>query len=154
MANSEIMYQGHNDVRASFHFERSRLNSLFMEAVNYPLVFVCAGVGYGKSSAVHDFLAAYKADTAWLQISEHDNNAIRFWEHHVHAMAQYNRPLARTIDKFGFPDTTDKLSHYMALLNNQAGGKRLVFVMDDTHLLLDPSILRFTEYFVGRNSSF
>ncbi|MCL2834961.1 MAG: LuxR C-terminal-related transcriptional regulator [Treponema sp.] len=144
----DTSYQKDRNNRTSLFFERPRLNSLFMEAVNYPLVFVCAGAGYGKTSAVHDFLEAYQTDTYWLQISELDNAGTRFWEHHVHAMAQINKPLAKIIDKFGFPDTTEKLSHYMAMLHNQVGGKRLVLVMDDTHLLLDSSILRFAEYVV------
>ncbi|MCL2833235.1 MAG: hypothetical protein FWD78_08700, partial [Treponema sp.] len=36
----------------------------------------------------------------------------------------------------------------MVMLRSLAGGKRLIFVMDDTHILMEPSIIRFAEYVV------
>ncbi|MCL2833236.1 MAG: hypothetical protein FWD78_08705 [Treponema sp.] len=101
----DITSQHADNTRSDFYFERSRLNNLFTEAVKYPLVFVCAGAGYGKTSAVHDYLEKYKADTVWIQLSEFDNISTRFWEHHVNAFAQINKPLAKAIEKFRFPDT-------------------------------------------------
>jgi len=65
----EAMPQIRNEGFSSFYFERFRLNQLFAEAVKYPLVVVCAGAGYGKTSAVHDFAQEYQEVTAWIQLS-------------------------------------------------------------------------------------
>ena len=57
-----------------------------MQALKYPLIMICAGAGYGKTSAVYDFTQKYKAETAWIQLSERDNVGGRFWENYLHSM--------------------------------------------------------------------
>ncbi|MDR0442681.1 MAG: LuxR C-terminal-related transcriptional regulator [Treponema sp.] len=134
-----------NGSRALFHFERPRLNKLFTEAVKYPLVVVCAGAGYGKTSAVHDFAEEYQAATAWIQLSERDNVGARFWENFTHTMMQVNASLAGAISKLGFPDTRDKVNQYIALLHHHVEIKRRIIVMDDFHCIYEPSVIRFVE---------
>ncbi|MDR1836949.1 MAG: hypothetical protein LBQ89_04740, partial [Treponema sp.] len=74
------MQQENINSYSAFHFKRSRLIQLFMDAMKYPLIMVCAGTGYGKTSAVHDFVQEYQATTVWVQLSERDNVGGRFWE--------------------------------------------------------------------------
>jgi len=131
---------------ALFYFERSRLNDLFMEAMKYPLVLICAGTGYGKTSAVHDFVQKNHVDTAWVQLSIRDNLGTRFWENYTYTLAQLNKPLARDIKKLGFPNNIDKLNQYMSLMHNHTEMKQQIIVLDDFHLIEDPSVIRFVEY--------
>jgi len=141
----DVKPQAYNDSRASFHFNRPRLNQLFTEAVKYPLTVVCAGAGYGKTSAVHDFAQEYQATTFWLQLSERDNTGARFWESYIHALTMVNSPLTKALSKLGFPDTKDKLSHYQTLLNELVEKKRRIIVMDDFHCIEEPSVIKFIE---------
>ncbi|MDR2701435.1 MAG: helix-turn-helix transcriptional regulator, partial [Spirochaetaceae bacterium] len=129
----ETLLQLRPEGASSFHFKRPRLNQLFMEAVRFPLVVVCAGAGYGKTSAVHDFVEEYQATTAWIQLSERDNVGARFWESYIHSLTQVNIPLAQAMTKLGFPDTKEKLRHYQTLLHNLVEMKRRIIVMDDFH---------------------
>jgi len=131
---------------AFYHFERSRLNDLFVQAVQYPLVLVCAGAGYGKTSAVHDFTNYYKADTAWIQLSERDNVGARFWENYTHTLSQMNESFAESIYKVGFPDTIDKLNQYTSYIRQHVDPKRRIIVMDDFHFIKDPTVIRFIEH--------
>jgi len=141
----EAMPPSHNDNYVSLHFERPRLNQLFAEAVKYPLVVVCAGAGYGKTSAVHDFAEEYQATTFWLQLSERDNTNARFWESYTHALTKINALFAKELTKMGFPDTKEKLNHYQVLLNDLVEKKRRIIVMDDFHYIEEPSVIRFIE---------
>ena len=146
-----IKIQAHSTKCASFHFERPRLNNLFTEAVRYPLVLVCAGAGYGKTSAVHDFTqrydtGEYPTDTAWIQLSERDNIGGRFWENYINTISLSSRPIAEEIGKFGFPDNLDKLNQYLALIRSKAEVKQRILVMDDFHLIENPSVIRFVEH--------
>jgi LuxR family transcriptional regulator, maltose regulon positive regulatory protein len=133
------------DNRNSLSFERPRLNQLFAEAVKFPVVVVCAGAGYGKTCAVHDFAQEYQATTFWLQLSERDNTSARFWESYIHALTKLNAPLAKALTKLGFPDTKDKLNHYLTLLDDLVEKKRRIIVMDDFHCIEEPSVIRFIE---------
>ena len=129
-----------------FHFQRQRLNNLFLEAARHPLVLVCAGAGYGKTSAVHDFTQKYKEDTAWVQLSARDNVGARFWENYTNTISLINEPFAQEIGNFGFPDTIDKLNQYLVLARSYAEIKQRIIVMDDFHLIEDPSVIRFVEH--------
>ncbi|MDR3020625.1 MAG: hypothetical protein LBU66_06955, partial [Treponema sp.] len=132
--------------RALFHFERSRLNHLFIEAVRYPLVVVCAGAGYGKTSAVHDFVKEYQAPTAWIQLSERDNIGSRFWENYVHTMGLVDLPFSKAVRKIGFPDTVEKLDQFMEISREFSTSlEKRIIVLDDFHYIEDPLVIRFVE---------
>ena len=141
----EVMLQNHHESGALFHFERPRLNELFKEAVKYPLVLVCAGAGYGKTSAVHDFAQKYQITTAWIQFSERDNIGARFWENYTHTIARVNLPFARAIGKLGFPDTADKLNQYHSLVHDLIDLEKRIIVLDDFHYVQDTQVIRFAE---------
>jgi len=147
----EASFQTSYDSTASFHFERPRLNGLFLEAAKYPLVVVCAGAGYGKTTAVHDFLKGYDARKAWIQLSERDNVGGRFWESYTHSVSKLNKTLAAAISNIGFPDTREKLHHYKSLIKETAAVEKRVLVIDDYHCIEDRSVLRFIEEGFLRN---
>ncbi|MCL2719708.1 MAG: LuxR C-terminal-related transcriptional regulator [Treponema sp.] len=126
-----------------FHFKRPRLNNLFIEAVKYPVVIICAGAGYGKTSAMHDFLNSYETTKAWIQHSKRDNMGSRFWENYINTLVKDNKPLAKAIGELGFPDTKDKMNQYLCLWQKYTEAKRKVIILDDFHFIEDPSIIRF-----------
>jgi LuxR family maltose regulon positive regulatory protein len=106
---------------------------------------VCAGAGYGKTSAVHDFVQEYKATTVWVQLSERDNVGGRFWENYTYSISKVNKSFAEIIQKSGFPDTAEKLNQYSALVRKHIDVKRRIMVLDDFHLIENPAVIRFVE---------
>ncbi|MCL2442533.1 MAG: LuxR C-terminal-related transcriptional regulator [Treponema sp.] len=131
---------------AEFHFKRSRLNQLFMEAMKYPLIAVSAGAGYGKTTAVQDFVDGYKATTVWVQLTERDNVGGRFWENFSHSMTLINNtPFAESVKKLGFPDTPEKLKQFLNLIRELSDKKRRIIVFDDCHFIENPAVIRFAE---------
>jgi len=141
----EAVPQARQNGETLFHFERPRLNNLFTEAAKYPVAVICAGAGYGKTSAVHDFLEKYDAATVLIQLTELDNERAHFWETLVHAIGQINQALAKVTDKFGFPDTKEKLVNYASIVQNHTDMKRRIIVFDDFHYIYDPLIIRYME---------
>jgi LuxR family transcriptional regulator, maltose regulon positive regulatory protein len=141
----ESSFQTSHDSTATYHFERPRLNDLFLEAVKYPLVVICAGAGYGKTSAVHDFLKGSRTAAAWIRLSERDNVGGRFWENYTHSVSAVNAPMAAAISKIGFPDTKEKLCHYKTIIRDYIVVEKRILVIDDFHCIDDPAVLRFME---------
>ncbi|MCL2243287.1 MAG: LuxR C-terminal-related transcriptional regulator [Treponema sp.] len=140
------MQQEIQNLNIVFHFKRNRLNQLFTEAMKYPVIVVCAGAGYGKTTAVHDFVQEYKATTVWVQLSERDNVGGRFWENFTHSMTLINNaPFATSVKKLGFPDTQEKLKQYQNLLRDHGDKKRRVIVFDDCHYIENSAVIRFVE---------
>jgi len=140
------MFQKHSDPPAPFHFERLRLNNLFMHAINHQLIVICAGAGYGKTTAVHDFVRKFEATTVWVQLSERDNVGGRFWENFVHTMMQINPLFARAVSQLGFPDTAEKMNQYNTYIRDHSNRERSVIVFDDCHFIENPAVIRFVEY--------
>ena len=128
------------------YLERPRLKALLENAMEYPLVIVCAGAGYGKTRAVYSFLSEYEATSIWLQLSERDNVTTRFWESFSN-MISYSQPKAGArLKEIGFPKTEEAYSNYFAAMRGLASlpGKH-IRVFDDFHLLNNPAVLRFFE---------
>ncbi|MDR3123161.1 MAG: hypothetical protein LBU16_05225, partial [Treponema sp.] len=65
------------------YLERPRVDALVERAVQSPVVIVVAGAGYGKTHAIYSFVRKRQAKTGWMQLSERDNIASRFWENFV-----------------------------------------------------------------------
>jgi len=131
--------------------ERKRLHALLENALNYPLIVVCAGAGYGKTRAVYSFLSEYEATSIWLQLSERDNVTTRFWESYSDIMS-FSQPKAGTrLKEIGFPRTEEAYSKYYATMSRLSSfpGKH-IRVFDDFHLLNNPAVLRFFEQALGK----
>ncbi|MCL2809476.1 MAG: LuxR C-terminal-related transcriptional regulator [Treponema sp.] len=147
---SEIIKQTDYDskngsFKSDFHFKRSRLNRTFMEAMKYPLILICAGAGYGKTTAVHDFVREYNATTVWVQLSERDNMCRRFWENFSHSMTLINTEFASSIKKLGFPDTIEKIKQFLDYIQIHDDKKRRIIVFDDCHFIENTAVIRFVE---------
>ncbi|MCL2721465.1 MAG: LuxR C-terminal-related transcriptional regulator [Treponema sp.] len=132
-------------IKSDFHFDRSRLNRIFTEAMKYPLIMVCAGSGYGKTTAVNDFVREYQTTTVWVQLSERDNVGARFWENFTHSMNLINAEFGASIKKLGFPDTIEKLKQFQKFLQIHDDKKRRIIVFDDCHFIENPAVIRFVE---------
>ena len=139
-SNTSNFYQSHT------YLNRPRLHKLLENAMNFPLVAVYAGTGYGKTRAVYSFLQQYNAHTIWIQLSDRDNIVTRFWESYAH-MVSLNLPeIGERFLKIGFPETDEAFAKFDALRQeiSKPPGK-YVLVYDDFHLLHNPVVVRFIE---------
>ncbi len=125
---------------------RPRVQNLLAEAAKKPLVIVCAGAGYGKTRAVFEFARKTAAPVLWMQLSEHDNAATRFWAKYVQFTAGWDESYSAQCRALGFPCTEDQLNRYMALYKRHIPNRPYLFVLDDVHLITNASILRFLEH--------
>jgi len=140
------MNQIFNSDSNSVYLDRPRLHRLLDEAMNYPLVFIYAGAGYGKTRAVYTFLREYEAYTTWLQASERDNISTRFWENYTHMVSLIWPQAGERLAEIGFPDTDGAFAQFSEMLNEAAAlPQKQVMVFDDFHLLQNPVVLHFIE---------
>ena len=132
------------------YFERARLNALLKNAIDYPLIIVCAGSGYGKTQAVTSFLQQFEAQTVWLQITERDNIPTRFWESYSNQVSLLGPKFGARLKEIGFPKTDAALAKCVTARRAVAElpGKH-IRVFDHCHLLRDPEVLRFLEWAVN-----
>ena len=111
-SNTKSLKQSYADL------ERMRLHVLLRDAVEYPLVIVCAGSGYGKTRAVHSFLQIHEAHTLWLQLSEQDNNLAHFWDNLVGIISLAAPEHRDTFTDMGFPETEETFARFGHMLKD------------------------------------
>ena len=128
------------------YMERPRLMDLIKTAVDYPLVAVYAGSGYGKTRAVNSFLQKYDAYTTWIQITERDNEPARYWENYTQMISILWPEVGARFKQIGFPDTDEAFAKYAGLRGDTLSKPdKYILVYDDLHLLSNPQVLRFFE---------
>ncbi|MCL2342728.1 MAG: LuxR C-terminal-related transcriptional regulator [Firmicutes bacterium] len=140
----------------SVHLNRPRINNLLRQAVQKPLVTVCAGAGYGKTQAVQAFCRESGGKINWIQLTRQDNDEVRFWEKLIHTtMFQTAPDLEAKLLSAGMPKTEAELERYTAAIlstyRSWARSGKVYTVYDDLHLVDNPDILRFiqrAEYFL------
>jgi len=132
------------------HFPRPRINSLLSQAIQKPLVIVCAVAGYGKTRAVSDFVRESDIPATWVQCTESDNISTRFWESFVHSFSSISEPLVEELKEIGFPDTADKMERYFSARDRYMKNPslRYLYIVDDAQLLRNPAVIRFVEQII------
>jgi len=108
----------------------------------YKLLLLTAPAGYGKTTLLAQWARASSYPIAWLSLGEEDNDLVRFFRSLLSAWQEAQpgvreTPLGLLLGGMA-PDRDAVLS---AFLNVAAGiADHTVFVLDDYHLLADPTI--------------
>jgi LuxR family maltose regulon positive regulatory protein len=115
------------------------------------LTLVCAPAGYGKTTAVLEFLHAAGADSAWISLDEGDNDAQRFLAYLVAALRKAQVPIGNDIDSLltdiGMKTTETVLT---MLVNDIAicSGKKVI-VLDDYHVIHSSKVNDMLKFLLG-----
>ncbi|MCL2106826.1 MAG: LuxR C-terminal-related transcriptional regulator [Oscillospiraceae bacterium] len=135
---------------------RPRVGQALEQAAENPLVYVVAGAGYGKTQAVRGFIQQQEgARVYWVQLTESDNMASRFWENLTHVVASGNPALSAQMHGFGFPDTAARFKRFReaAAPFKINDGRKAFLVLDDFHVIHNRQLLLFLEQYVRLNLS-
>ncbi|MDR2185137.1 MAG: LuxR C-terminal-related transcriptional regulator [Treponema sp.] len=128
------------------YLERPQIYRLLEGAVRSPIVTVIAGAGYGKTYSVYSFVHKYNANVIWIQFSERDNIAERFWENFVATLSVMNKEKGVKLAKIRFPETEQQFERYLVISRAyMIPGEKYIFVYDDFHLIHEKPVLRFLE---------
>jgi len=140
-----------NFYQSGVYLERPRIHALLKQAMDYPLVIVCAGSGYGKTHAVYSFLNKYDAIAPWMQISERDNLTVRIWECICGMSLMVSQEYSSRLREIGFPKTEEAFSKFNDTMKQHIASHpgKIIGVFDDFHLVHNPEILRFFERMVN-----
>jgi len=131
------------------------MHVLLKKAMDYPLIIVCAGSGYGKTRAVHSFFSIYNAIAPWMQVSERDNIPLRIWESIAEMSLMVSREYSSSLKEIGFPKTDQAFSKFIDSMRKHVAPHpgKIIGIFDDFHLLHNPEILGFFERMVNSSPS-
>lgn len=111
--------------------ERPRLHGLIKKGLQYPLLVMLAGPGYGKTEAMSSYLNKSGAKAMWIGMSRLDNLDSHFWQHLTQALAYEFPQLARQLREIEFPDSLSRMDAFLSILEQSLGEEEVIWVFDD-----------------------
>ena len=114
---------------------RPRLIERLNEGLHRKLTLVSAPAGFGKTSLLSEWIAAYKGSAAWLSLDEGDNDTARFWSHFITALQTVVPNIGvEALDALQSPQLPPIESILTSLLNEVASiPDDFILVLDDYH---------------------
>lgn len=114
------------------------------------LALVSAPAGYGKTTAVFDWLNHCEMPFVWLSLNEYNTSPSAFWKAIYRALDNIIPGISHNSE---YILATPELLHANVQINLfsdaiAAAGQEFVFVLDDVHLISDPIILKGLSYFI------
>lgn len=129
---------------------RRRISENLDRALAHALTVVTAPAGYGKSTAVLDWLASRDLPAAWLSLDEHDNAPVVFWRYVCAVLDDIAPGIARDTEYvFSAQSLMDAHIHINILIDRMSAVPAdFLLVLDDLHTVADPSILSGLSYLI------
>ncbi len=130
---------------------RRRIAEKLDNALKYKLTFVCAPAGYGKSTAVLEWLEKVGMPTAWLSLDNSDNEPVRFWRYVIAAVQASG--LIQQDNVFSDISVSRELI-ISNIFSDMFIGKLddlnedLILILDDYHLIHNETVHKSLEYFI------
>ncbi|MBP1925325.1 LuxR family maltose regulon positive regulatory protein [Sedimentibacter acidaminivorans] len=110
---------------------RYNVNNELKEIMNYPLTIATAPMGYGKSTAVREFLSLNKIEHIWIPLNESAKNTGYFWSLLINRISEVNKKLGNILDGLGFPQDSMQKTRIMDTLISYSPDKDFILVLDD-----------------------
>ncbi len=129
--------------------QREVLLSRFDQVENYPLTLVSAAAGFGKTTAVMQWLSKSRVQSAWLSLDARDDDPTVFWQwvseslaRHIPRVEETVLPLFYSMGQLDIDSISDSLIHSLGdYARTWSCPDHFVLVLDDFHCIENPSIL-------------
>lgn len=129
---------------------RKRIFQKLENIFNYPLSIVHAPIGYGKTTAVQQYLdqCGREADVIWVALAGGDGSAEYLWSHIAEALPA--GPARRLLEENAFPREVSRRAQMAEELAACRLEKPLVVVLDDFQAVEDPAVFELVKLLAQR----
>ena len=129
---------------------RKRLSEKLDASLTYRLTFVSAPAGYGKTTAVLDWLETRSLTSAWLSIDEGDSDPVRFWRYFLAALNQEFQSESACFTDIPVSRELVTSNILAGLLINRLSciPGRIILILDDYHLIKNTDSYKSFAYFI------
>jgi LuxR family maltose regulon positive regulatory protein len=120
--------------------KRNRVNRALKSIFDYPLTVIEAPIGYGKTTAVREFLSSRDTAVLWLSFLTSENAISFFWDSLSLEIGRLDAEAGARLKNLGFPADAPQTANVLSILNELDFEQDTVLVIDDFHLVKDPQI--------------
>lgn len=121
---------------------RPRLLKRLNNGLNQKLILVAAPAGFGKTTAVCEWLNTLTVPITWLALDENDNDPHRFFNYFLAALQKITPALGQTVQELLHQPQLPAPETLAAFIINEvaANVSEFVMVLDDFHVIKTPFI--------------
>jgi LuxR family transcriptional regulator, maltose regulon positive regulatory protein len=122
--------------------QRKRLLEKLNRGLTSKSIAISAAAGFGKTTALSEWVHQLKLPVSWLSLDERDNDPIRFWMYFVTALQQSHQNIGEaTLAMLRSPKSISPEAFLTPLINELAQlPTDFVLVLDDYHLITSTAI--------------
>ena len=124
-------------MKKSKTLKRERVNRALMSIFEYPLTIVEAPMGYGKTTAVREFLATRDVRVLWTSFYSDSDTREAFWDRVASAAGVFDEMAGKRLKGFGVPSDALHVRAFLALMNDLDYIPDTTLVIDDIHYAKD-----------------
>lgn len=128
--------------------KRQRINRALKSIFNYPYTIVEAPIGYGKTTAVKEFLKTEGNNALWISLLVAEETTSFFWNEFANQLGLLDEVMGDRLRSLGFPLDVPHMAKILSMLNDIDYEEKTVLVIDDYHLVKSSQISEFISQIV------
>lgn len=113
---------------------RARINTALSVVYDYPLTILESPMGYGKTTAVKNFVEAEKLKPFWFAFPDLKNSEVVFWNKFTGEIANIDAKAGLALNSLGIPGDAPQMEKVLSTLAGVPFGECFLMVLDDYHL--------------------
>ncbi|HEX2944679.1 MAG TPA: LuxR C-terminal-related transcriptional regulator [Clostridia bacterium] len=113
---------------------RERVNRALESILELPLTVVEAPIGYGKTTAVREFLAARGVQVIWTSFFSENDTAEAFWNRLAAEVGRFDETAGIRLKSLGIPSDAPQAAMLVSILSDLDYRPDTTLVIDDFHL--------------------
>lgn len=113
---------------------RSRVNRQLDQIFDFPLTVIRAPMGFGKTTALREYLRLKKLEPIWLPLLGSGGSLAYCWERLTAQISKKNPDLGGRLESLGFPTDAPRLAKIVGMVCTEYS-EPVVMVIDDYHLI-------------------
>lgn len=124
----------------------ARITAALKGIFDHPLTIVEAPMGYGKTTAIREYLNQAEVNVLWQRV--YDSSPSSFWNGFSQLFRELDEDHTQSLLFLGFPDDGISTKEALNLIEDIELPTRTVLVIDDYHLVDSPEVNSFMEILV------
>jgi LuxR family maltose regulon positive regulatory protein len=121
----------------------SRIKGALDGITSHPLTIMEAPMGYGKTTAVREYLRNAGVDTLWQRVYERGTDS--FWDGFAALFYELDSSRSQSLAYAGFPEGHTSMQKAIGLIKDIKLPDKTVLVIEDYHLIDSPGVNVFLE---------
>lgn len=116
-SNGDEVGRGKAALKKVKALKREHVNRALESIFDYPMTIVEAPMGYGKTTAVREFLALKGTPVIWTSFLSEDDTSSWFWERLASEIGKFDEAAGISLKKLGVPSDTPQTAAIISILN-------------------------------------